>query len=290
MYSSLAEICEAAKEKKLPFWRVIQEAECEERGIPAEASFREMAGIYQAMKESNRDYDNTLMAESGLVGTLGHKLQVRREEGKMLSGSFIGAVMEKAIKISESNACMKRVAACPTAGSCGVVPGVLLSVQEKEDFSDERMTEAMYVVAGIGGVIASRASLSGAAGGCQAEIGSASAMAAGGLTFLMGGEAEQIANSAALALKGLLGLACDPVAGLVQVPCVKRNVIGAVNAVTSSDMTMAGIDSVIPPDQVIDAMRSIGCNMSRDIRETGIGGLAGTPEGIAIKQRMNFEF
>ena len=142
------------------------------------------------------------------------------------------------------------------------------------------MVEALYVAAGIGGVIASRAFLSGAAGGCQAEIGSASAMAAGGLTYLMGGNAEEISNASALALKNLLGLACDPVAGLVEVPCVKRNVIGAVNALTAADMTMAGIFSRIPPDEVIDAMRSVGRNMNEDIRETGKGGLAGTATGV----------
>ena len=149
------------------------------------------------------------------------------------------------------------------------------------------MVEALYVAAGIGGVIASRAFLSGAAGGCQAEIGSASAMAAGGLTYLMGGNAEEISNASALALKNLLGLACDPVAGLVEVPCVKRNVIGAVNALTAADMTMAGIFSRIPPDEVIDAMRSVGRNMNEDIRETGKGGLAGTPTGVEIREKMS---
>ncbi len=148
------------------------------------------------------------------------------------------------------------------------------------------MVEALYVAAGIGGVIANRAFLAGAAGGCQAEIGSASAMAAGGVAYLLGGGADEIANAAALALKNLLGLACDPVAGLVEVPCVKRNVMGAVNAMTSADMTMAGIFSKIPPDEVIDAMRSIGRSMNEDIRETGKGGLAGTPTGVEIRDRM----
>ena len=144
----------------------------------------------------------------------------------------------------------------------------------------------VILAGGIGGVIANRAFLAGAAGGCQAEIGSASAMAAGGVAYLMGGDAEQISHAAALALKNLLGLACDPVAGLVEVPCVKRNVMGAVNAMTSSDMVMAGITSKIPPDEVIDAMRAIGRSMSEDIRETGKGGLAGTPTGVAIRERM----
>ena len=209
-----------------------------------------------------------------------------REAGTLLCGAFSGKAMEKELKTSESNACMKRIVAAPTAGSCGVVPAVFLSVQEERGFSEECMVEALYVAAGIGGVIANRAFLAGAAGGCQAEIGSASAMAAGGVTYLLGGGADEIANAAALALKNLLGLACDPVAGLVEVPCVKRNVMGAVNAMTSADMTMAGIFSKIPPDEVIDAMRSIGRSMNEDIRETGKGGLAGTPTGVEIRDRM----
>ena len=242
--------------------------------------------MYLAMQEADRSYDGTLKSASGLVGTDGEKMRLAREKEMLLCGSFIGKVMEKALKMGESNACMKRIVAAPTAGSCGVVPAVFLTLQEERGFSENQMVEALYVAAGIGGVIASRAFLAGAAGGCQAEIGSASAMAAGGAAYLMGAGAEQIAHAAALALKNLLGLACDPVAGLVEVPCVKRNVMGAVNALTSADMVAAGITSRIPPDEVIDAMRSIGRSMNEDIRETGKGGLAGTPTGAAIKERM----
>lgn len=183
------------------------------------------------------------------------------------------------MKMGESNACMKRIVASPTAGSCGVVPAVLLSLQERFSYSDEEMTKALLVAAGIGGVIASRAFIAGAAGGCQAEIGSASAMAAGAAAYLQGGDMDTICHAAAMALKNLLGLACDPVGGLVEVPCVKRNVIGATSALTATDMALAGIRSKIPPDEVIDAMRSIGVAMPSCIKETGKGGLAMTPEG-----------
>ncbi len=287
MYKSLAEICEAAKRDGLPFWKVVQLDDCVEQGINEREAFEQMRTMYQAMQDADNNYDGDLMSASGLVGTEGQKMQKAREAGTLLCGRFIGKVMEKALKTGESNACMKRIVAAPTAGSCGVVPAVFLSMQEEKHFSEEKMVEALYVAAGIGGVIASRAFLAGAAGGCQAEIGSASAMAAGGAAYLMGANGEEIANAAALALKNLLGLACDPVAGLVEVPCVKRNVIGAVNALTAADMTMVGISSRIPPDEVIDAMRSIGRNMSEDIRETGKGGLAGTPTGMAIKERMS---
>lgn len=286
MYKSLEEIVKIERESGKPFWKIVQEDDCRERGVEAGQAFEEMRGMYLAMQEADRSYDGTLKSASGLVGTDGEKMRLAREREMLLCGSFIGKVMEKALKMGESNACMKRIVAAPTAGSCGVVPAVFLTLQEERGFSENQMVEALYVAAGIGGVIASRAFLAGAAGGCQAEIGSASAMAAGGAAYLMGAGAEQIAHAAALALKNLLGLACDPVAGLVEVPCVKRNVMGAVNALTSADMVAAGITSRIPPDEVIDAMRSIGRSMNEDIRETGKGGLAGTPTGAAIKERM----
>lgn len=286
MYKALEEIVKIERESGKPFWKIVQEDDCRERGVEAGQAFEEMRGMYLAMQEADRSYDGTLKSASGLVGTDGEKMRLAREKEMLLCGSFIGKVMEKALKMGESNACMKRIVAAPTAGSCGVVPAVFLTLQEERGFSENQMVEALYVAAGIGGVIASRAFLAGAAGGCQAEIGSASAMAAGGAAYLMGAGAEQIAHAAALALKNLLGLACDPVAGLVEVPCVKRNVMGAVNALTSADMVAAGITSRIPPDEVIDAMRSIGRSMNEDIRETGKGGLAGTPTGAAIKERM----
>lgn len=286
MYKSLEEIREAIEKSGKPFWQVVQEEDCKESGITIEESFAKMQAMYQAMKDSNEEYEDGLKSASGLVGTEGAKIRKAREAGKLTCGDFVAAVMEKALRISESNACMKRIVAAPTAGSCGVVPAVLLSLQEKNGYSDEEMTKALYVAAGIGGVIAYRASLSGAEGGCQAEIGSASSMAAGSMAYLLGGTAEQIGHAAAIAMKGLLGLVCDPVAGLVEVPCVKRNVIGSVNAVTSADMALAGIESQIPPDQVFDAMKCVGRCLNPDLRETGKGGLAATPAGIEIAKSM----
>ena len=287
MFRSLEEICITSQKDDIPFWKAVQLADCKEQGITEDESFEQIRKMYIAMKEADINYDGSLKSASGLVGGDGEKIHIAREAGLLLCGDFIGKIIEKALKTGESNACMKRIVAAPTAGSCGVVPAVFLSLQEEKGFSEDLMVEALYVAAGIGGVIASRAFLAGAAGGCQAEIGSASAMAAGGIAHLMGGSAEEISNAAALALKNLLGLACDPVAGLVEVPCVKRNVIGAVNALTSADMTMAGVSSKIPPDEVIDAMRNIGRAMNEDIRETGKGGLAGTPTGVEIREKMS---
>lgn len=195
-------------------------------------------------------------------------------------------VIAQALQMGESNACMKRIVAAPTAGACGVLPAVLLPLYREGKVHDEQVIEALYTAAGIGQVIASRAFIAGAAGGCQAEIGAASSMAAGALVHLRGGNSEQIIQAAAMALKSLLGLVCDPVAGLVEVPCVKRNVIGAVNALSSADMALAGITSRIPPDQVIDAMKEIGESMHVSLRETGEGGVANTPAAKAIREKL----
>ena len=279
MYRSLQELCEIAGEQNKELYEIILEEDCHERGIPVEEEFVQVTKVYQAMKEADQEYDADITSTSKLAGGDGEKLRQYREKEQSLCGNFVVGVMEKAVKMGESNACMKRIVASPTAGSCGVVPAVLLSLQERFSYSDEEMTKALLVAAGIGGVIVSRAFIAGAAGGCQAEIGSASAMAAGAAAFLQGGDMDTICHAAAMALKNLLGLACDPVGGLVEVPCVKRNVIGATSALTATDMALAGIRSKIPPDEVIDAMRSIGVAMPSCIKETGKGGLAMTPEG-----------
>ena len=188
--------------------------------------------------------------------------------------------------MAESNACMRRIVAAPTAGACGVLPAVLLPLCKYEELSQHQLLEALYVASGIGAVIAYRACIAGASGGCQAEIGTASAMAAGALVALRGGDGQQIGHAVAMALKNLMGLICDPVAGLVEVPCVKRNVIGAVNAVSVADMAMAGITSQIPVDEVIDAMGEVGRRMPVEFRETALGGLAATPTGLNIQEKM----
>ncbi len=286
MYQSFQDIIDREKETGKSFWEIVRDNDCQEMEITQEEAFRRMQAMYQAMGEADASYDPALSSASGLVGGDGEKLAAARREGSLLCGPFLGLVMEKAVKMGESNACMRRIVAAPTAGSCGVLPAVFLSLEEEKGYSKEEMTKALYVSAGIGGIIAKRASVSGAAGGCQAEIGAASAMAAGGVAFLLGGDGEAIAHAAALAMKNLLGLACDPVAGLVEVPCVKRNVIGAVNALTSADLANAGIRSKIPPDEVFDAMRNVGRMLPEDLRETGKGGLAATPTGIAFRENL----
>ncbi|MBQ7148993.1 MAG: L-serine ammonia-lyase, iron-sulfur-dependent, subunit alpha [Pseudobutyrivibrio sp.] len=286
MFEALEDIYKLEEESCTPFWQIVQQDDCRERAVSQEESFETMRKMYLAMKESALNYDSHIRSNSGLVGGEAGQLRNYLDQGNALVGEFTGRVMELALRVAEGNACMKRIVAAPTAGSCGVVPAVFIATQEKLGLSDEKMTEALFVAAGVGAVIARRASLAGAEGGCQAEIGSASSMAAAGLVYLQGGSGRQSANAAALALKNLLGLACDPVAGLVEVPCVKRNVCGAMNAVTSAELTMAGIESRIPADVVFDAMNAIGKSMSSDIKETGNGGVAATPTGVRISKTI----
>ncbi len=283
----LADLVRLTEETGQSAFEVILELDMDERQVSRDASFEKMKGMYQAMKHADRHYDRTLHSNSGMAGGDGEKLRAYRMSGTSLLGDCLTTrIMEKAVKMAESNACMKRIVAAPTAGSCGVIPAVLLSYEEEKQASEDRMTEALFVAAGVGSVIAENASIAGAEGGCQAEIGSASAMAAAAVTYLEGGDAVCIIHAAALALKSLMGLVCDPVAGLVEVPCIKRNVIGAVNAVTASQMALAGIRSVIPPDEVVDAMMRVGQLLPDGLKETSRDGLAAAPTAQEIAKRI----
>lgn len=288
-FVQLKEITDAAGQLQLPFWRVILEDDRKERNVLEEESFETMRQMYRAMREADRSYDPSLRSASGLAGGDGAKLEQFRRQKNRLIGDFLTEVMEKAVKMGESNACMKRIVAAPTAGSCGVIPAVLLTYEEQRSMSEDKMVEALYVAAGIGEVIAASASIAGAEGGCQAEIGSASAMAAGAVAYLEGGDNGAIVHAAALAMKNMLGLTCDPVAGLVEVPCIKRNVSGAVNAIISCQMAMAGIRSAIAPDEVIDSMRRIGRLLPSCLKETAQEGLAATPTAQQVVKRLREE-
>ncbi|MFR8218685.1 MAG: L-serine ammonia-lyase, iron-sulfur-dependent, subunit alpha [Oscillibacter sp.] len=283
---SMKEIFERSARENIPFWEIVLQYDMEERQVSRQASMAKMLSTWQAIQDAADSYTGTQRSVSGLVGGDGLKMRLYARRGESIGGEFMDEVIVQAISMAESNACMRRIVAAPTAGSCGVVPAVLLPLCEREHYTQHELLEALYVASGIGAVIAYRASISGAAGGCQAEIGTASAMAAGALVSLRGGTNEQIGHAVAMALKNLMGLVCDPVAGLVEVPCVKRNVIGAVNAISAADMTLAGIESRIPVDEVIDAMGEVGRRMPVEFRETALGGLAATPTGKAVKERM----
>ena len=283
---SMKEIFERSARENIPFWEIVLQYDMEERQVSRQASMAKMLLTWQAIQDAADSYTGTQRSVSGLVGGDGLKMRLYARRGESIGGEFMDEVIVQAISMAESNACMRRIVASPTAGSCGVVPAVLLPLCEREHYTQHELLEALYVASGIGAVIAYRASISGAAGGCQAEIGTASAMAAGARVSLRGGTNEQIGHAVAMALKNLMGLVCDPVAGLVEVPCVKRNVIGAVNAISAADMALAGIESRIPVDEVIDAMGEVGRRMPVEFRETALGGLAATPTGKAVKERM----
>ena len=280
-FQSVEGLLQAARE--LPLWEAVLEHDCREEGISREDSLSRMTALWQAMKAAVADYDPARRSASGLVGGAAARVE---SSPRPIVGGFVSQVIAAALKTGECNACMRRIVAAPTAGTSGVRPAVLLPYEDKSRTPDGEMVEALYAAAGFGQVIAARASISGAEGGCQAEIGSASAMAAAALVSLHGGTPEQMAHACAMALKNLLGLVCDPVAGLVEVPCVKRNVAGAMNALACAEMALAGVESAIPCDEVIDAMRSVGALLPDSLRETGKGGLAATPTALRTAQRL----
>lgn len=281
---SLRALMEAGENQDL--CDIVIHSDCVDRGVTKEASFEKMRALYAAIRRARAGYDPALRSASGMVGGDGAKMRAYVQSGKTICGDYIGQVIAQALEMGESNACMKCIVAAPTAGSCGVLPAVLLPYQARKGLDDNMMVRAMYVAGAIGQVVAAKASIAGAAGGCQAEIGTASAMGAAALCYLGGGDAQAVCHAAAIAIKSMLGLVCDPIAGLVEVPCVKRNAAGAMIAMSSADMALAGIRSAVPPDEVILAMREVGDKMDVSLKETGIGGVAGTPFGQKIAEKM----
>lgn len=286
-YYSINDLVELCHKNNAQLWQVIMMDNAHERMVSEDKIFENMRLMYKAMKTADNNYDKSLKSPSRMAGGDGELMYQYNKSGRNICGDFVGMVMEKALKMGESNACMRRIVAAPTAGSCGVIPAVFISYETYFKALEDDMVKALLIASGIGAVIAENASIAGASGGCQAEIGSASAMAAAGLTFLQGGDSLQIVNSSALALKSMLGLACDPVCGLVEVPCIKRNVAGAMNAITAAQMSMAGIKSVISPDEVIDSMQRIGAAMPSSLKETAREGLAITPTAELIKRELD---
>ena len=278
-FTSIQQMLESADASHLPLWDAIRRSDCQRQGIGPEESWRRMAAMLTAMTQADEGYRESDRSHSGLVGGDGGRMAQYGRSGATLCGPFLTDVMAGALRMGECNACMKRIVAAPTAGACGVLPAVLLPYRRQFGAGEDALVEALYVASGFGMVIAARSSISGAEGGCQAEIGSAAAMAAPALVHLQGGTPEQMAHACAMAVKNLMGLVCDPVGGLVEVPCVKRNVIGAMDALSAAQMALAGIQSRVPPDQVLDAMREVGQSLPRSLRETGAGGLAATPFG-----------
>ena len=286
-FQSVKDLIEQNHADGLPLWETILNDDLKAQNMTREASLAQMQYFWDAMKHSVDSYNPTDRSNSGLVGGDGEKMRLAQEHNLLYGDRFMNEIITTALKVSECNACMKRIVATPTAGSCGVMPAVLLPVVEARQVPDDLVVQSLYVAAGFGQIIALRSSISGAEGGCQAEVGTASAMAATALTWLSNGTAEMCAHACAMAVSNLMGLVCDPIAGLVEIPCVQRNVIGAMNAISCANMALAGIHHRIPTDEVIDTMRSVGDLMSPDLKETARGGLAATPTAKIILKEIN---
>lgn len=282
-FATLAELSAQCSARATTLGRYMLEEQVEESGRPEAEVVGQMADYYAVMKEAVRKgTTEETKSRSGLTGGDARRVMDYRGQREPALGDAGSAALAYALAVSEVNASMGRIIATPTAGSCGIIPGVFVSAQERFGWSDETMVEGLFAAGAIGYVIANRSFISGAEGGCQAEVGSAVAMAAGALTELRGGTPEQAVHAVGLALKNSLGLICDPVGGLVEIPCIVRNGFGAVTALAAADMALAGVRSVIPSDEVIGVMKDLGAAMPEAHRETAKGGLAATPTGQAI--------
>lgn len=288
MYKSIAEIVQAAQERQLSLAELMIEQECE-------LSKKTVAEVRQKMQTQLRamhaaavrgTHGKGVVSRTGLTGQQAAKLVKYHQEGHSLSGDTVLTALENAVATNEVNAAMGVICAAPTAGSAGTLPGVLFALKKRLALSEEDEVNFLFCASGFGLIVANNATIAGATGGCQAEVGSASAMAAAAAVEASGGTPQQSAEAFAFALSNLLGLVCDPVAGLVEIPCVNRNVVGAVNALAAADLALAGLTSQIPADEVILAMKDVGQRMPRELRETGLGGLAATPTGTEIAFRI----
>lgn len=257
-----------------------------ETGLAREEIIKRMAKNLKVMKDAAEyGLNNEVVSVSGLIGGDALRLKNYLDKGT-LTGDIMVKAMARAMSCSEVNAAMGRIVAAPTAGSCGILPSVIITAAEKLNKSDEEMINALFTASGVGIIIAENATMSGAEGGCQAECGSAAAMGAAAVVEMMGGTPEQALDAAAVVIKNILGLVCDPIAGLVEVPCAKRNASGAVSALTVADLVMAGVKSRIPFDDTVSAMYKVGKQLPCELRETALGGLATTETGIKLKNRI----
>ena len=285
-YQRVSELCQAAERAGETISRAVLSDQAQVLEMEEGALYEQMSARLRIMEESARTgMDPALRSASGLSGGDGAKMERYAQTGGV-AGAFFNGAVARALAVSECNAAMGKIVAAPTAGSCGILPGAVLSVLEAGRCTREQAVMSLFTAGGIGMVIGSQATLAGAEGGCQAECGSAAAMAAAALVELGGGTPAQAGHACAIALKNQLGLVCDPVAGLVEVPCVKRNAAGVVIALSAAEMALAGIESRIPVDECVSAMYQVGCSLPASLRETAQGGLAATPTGLRLKREI----
>ncbi|MDF2855899.1 MAG: sdaAA [Neobacillus sp.] len=288
MYMSIKEIVDAANKTQKPIYQLAIEQEMEITKASYEEIWAKMEKNLVTMENAvKRSIEgNGVFSPTGLTGGDAVKIKKYRESGKTLSGDWMMFGVQSAFGVNEVNSAMGVICATPTAGASGTIPGVLFSIKDTLQLSHEDTVHFLFTTALFGMVVANNACISGAFGGCQAEVGSASAMAAAAAVEASGGTPQQSSEAFATALQNLLGLVCDPVAGLVEIPCVKRNAVGTANALVAADIALAGVTNVINADETIEAMYRVGKQMPRELRETGLGGIAATPTGIAIKNKI----
>ena len=286
-YTSLAELVRAAEAEHQPISQMVLRQQAEQLETNEQAVYDRMARTYAVMADSvEPGCDKDLTSTSGLTGGSAYKMKQVSQSGRSITGPMISGALYRALAISELNASMGRIVAAPTAGSCGILPAAVLTVQAERNVSEKACVMSLFTASAVGMVIANLASLSGARGGCQAECGSASAMAAAAVTELCGGTPHMAEQAVAIALKNILGLICDPVAGLVEIPCIKRNASGVAGAFVAAELALAGIDSAICADEVIVAMKKVGDAMPAACKETAEGGLAATPTGRRLREQV----
>ena len=285
-YKSISELVNAASSAGKTISEVVLADQAEQLCISPDALFERMDARLSVMEDSVKAGMNpALRSTSGLTGGDASRMWDHAASGG-ICGGFTNRAMARALAVSENNAAMGKIVAAPTAGSCGILPGAVVSMLDEGRCSREAAVMALFTAGAFGMVIAQNASIAGAEGGCQAECGSAASMAAAALVELMGGTPQQCAHACAMAIKNQLGLVCDPVAGLVEIPCIKRNVSGVTIAFSSAEMALAGIESKIPADECIGAMREVGCSIPSALRETAKGGLAATPTGERLREQV----
>lgn len=286
-YLSIAELVDQATAQGERISQIVLVDQAEQMDTEPQVLFRKMRENYHVMQESiQKGTDPDIKSTSGLTGGDAWKLYSVYEKKKSLTGSFMAGAMWRALAVSELNAAMGRIVAAPTAGSCGILPAAIVTMQEEYSLDEYDCVMALFTASAVGMVIGNNASLAGASGGCQAECGSASAMAAAAIVELAGGTPQMSGEACAIAIKNILGLVCDPVAGLVEIPCIKRNAGGVTTAFMAAELALAGITSHIPADETILAMKRIGDTMPASLRETAEGGLAMTPTGQALNTRV----
>ncbi|TDT60892.1 L-serine ammonia-lyase, iron-sulfur-dependent, subunit alpha [Fonticella tunisiensis] len=287
MYNSGQELLRLANERGLRICDIVIENECELSEQPVEVIRNRMKEILKVMTEAaNYGLERETKSVSGITGGDAKKVEEYRKKGRTLCGDAVLRAMARALSCSEVNAAMGRIVAAPTAGSNGIVPAVIITAAEVLEIDEEGIVDGLFTASGIGQIIAKNATVSGAEGGCQAECGSAAAMAAAAVVEMAGGTPEMALHAASIAIKNILGLVCDPIAGLVEAPCAKRNSSGSINALTSADLALAGVKSIIPFDEVVEAMYRVGKALPESLRETALGGLAATPTGIRLRKQI----